>query len=293
MSKKNLSGTAIEGGRAGGNKWERRHSHNAERASARDYCNKVKIDPEAYDEYEIESKDHVYKEFNDKLGSVKRWLASQVGSAWSQVHSELFQKFDTRTTAGRHIIFDHLLSDINEGEWDNRGRLSANILDYSNRHHSYYVDDNGLLQQNKKRDSYYYDVKLSVLEEAGRWLAGRMIGEKGGTLYWFTIGEGIWKANWCTELEKNRYYGWMEGRLDLKYYCRQNTEYVVKVQTFVYPPTYETITRCGDHWEHIENPAGFKRRGQLSASEEKYFRSFPEGVQNEILWYGNSRFPNT
>lgn len=41
MATKNLARTAIEGGRVGRNKWERRYSHTTERTSTREFCDKL------------------------------------------------------------------------------------------------------------------------------------------------------------------------------------------------------------------------------------------------------------
>ena len=114
MSKKNLARTAIEGGRYGRNKWERRYSHRTDRAAERNYMSKVEHDVEYFDDYDIKPSAPVYKEFKDKLSPMYRWLHAQVGRKWDEVRSEVAEKFDTRTTAGRHITYDHLLSSVEE-----------------------------------------------------------------------------------------------------------------------------------------------------------------------------------
>src|SRR5580692_493657 len=114
MSSKRLSKTVIEGGRHGYNKWERRHSHAEVRAGERDYLKQVITDPELADDIDIEAVRPVMKEFTDKLAPMYRWLDTQIGRPWSEVRSEIFTTFDTRTTAGRHITFDHLLSSVVE-----------------------------------------------------------------------------------------------------------------------------------------------------------------------------------
>jgi hypothetical protein len=291
MATKKLSRTAIEGGRYGRNKWERRYSSREERARQRAYLDKVMKDPECADEDSIVSRTKVHKDFKDKLGPVRRWLETQVDRPWSVVRAELFAKFDTRTTAGRHIVYDHLLTQVNETltGWDSRGHIAANQTSWHPRYPDYYVDQGGILRKGAIREDRYYPVESTLLQEAGKWLAGRMIGEHGGKLYWFVPNEGIWKATWSKELE-TRYYGLVEGLLGLKYYSKQNSEYTIQVP-LLYGSIYKTtITRYGLHWEYIENPAGFKQRGELSPSQEKYFRSFPKGMQEEILQFGNYRF---
>ena len=74
MSTKNLSKTVIEGGRVRSNKWDRRHSSRAERAKTRKYLANLKKDLEFSENESQPKRDKVYKEFDDKLGPIFRWL---------------------------------------------------------------------------------------------------------------------------------------------------------------------------------------------------------------------------
>jgi hypothetical protein len=290
MTTKRLSRTVIEGGRYGRNKWERRYSSREERARIRNYLSDVIKDLEFAEEEVVPKRTKVSKDFKDKLGPAHRWLESQVDRLWSEVRSELFAKFDIRTTAGRHIVFDHLLSDVNDtlSGWDTRGHIAANQSAYSYRYHDYYVDQDGFLRKNPVHESRYYSVTAETLTEAAKWLAGRMIGEKGGKLYWFVPNDGIWKAEWSQEVETTN-YGVRLGSFGLKYYSKQNSEYKIQILSDWFGAPM-TITRYGLHWEYIKKPAGFKQRGELSPSQESYFRSLPKGMQEEIVWFGKSRF---
>ena len=49
------------------------------------------------------------------LVQAERWLRAQIGRPWNTVRSELVQRFDRRTTAGRHLLCDHLLHEIERG----------------------------------------------------------------------------------------------------------------------------------------------------------------------------------
>jgi hypothetical protein len=149
MSTKNLAKTVIEGGRYGGNKYDRRKSSQEERVRAKEFCKKAKLDPEVAEEEVMEERQPVYKGFTDKLAPMYRWLDSQAGRPWSDVRSEVFQNFDTRTTAGRHITFDHLLRSVVETEsgFDDRGYIAdPNIPKESSNNRiwwaysDYYVD---------------------------------------------------------------------------------------------------------------------------------------------------------
>src|SRR5580698_1849205 len=112
MSTKNIAHTVIEGGRHKSNKWDRRHSHADVRAKLKNYLADVMKDIEVAYEEDVEPIEPVYQGFTDKLRPMYRWLRKQAGRPWDEVRSEVFEKFDTRTTAGRHITFDHLLKSV-------------------------------------------------------------------------------------------------------------------------------------------------------------------------------------
>jgi len=111
MATKNLSRTVIEGGRAHGNTWERRASNGVHRTSARRVSRALAGGVDA-DFTLYPARKVVWRSFHDKLGPAKRWLASQVGRPWNKARGELFACFDIRTTPGRHIVFDHLLPEV-------------------------------------------------------------------------------------------------------------------------------------------------------------------------------------
>lgn len=206
MSKKNLARTAIEGGRYGRNKWERRYSHNEERNAAKEYCKQAIRDPEAVDERDlIEKKSKIYKEFKDKLSPMYRWLRAQVGKPWDEVRSEVFEKFDARTTAGRHILFDHLLKSVETEStpfpyyfrWEN---LPDNTqASYSQN--DFYVDKDGVLQERRYLSRRYRRSSNIDTRWVAQWLNGRIVGWEGNKYYWYTpaVKDGWvdeWKCQW-------------------------------------------------------------------------------------------------
>jgi hypothetical protein len=296
MSTKKLSRTVIEGGRHGYNKWERRHSHAEVRAEERDYLKQVMSNLELADEIDIGEKRPVMKEFIDKLSPMYRWIEVQMGRPWSEVRSEVFTKFDTRTTAGRHITFDHLLREIVETDsgFDNRGHIADPDIpktSYGRYHYGtyadYYVDRQGILCK-RPRKQYFYDwqrVSEQELKDAEVWLNNRMIGEVGGKLHWFTSTEGIWKASWFEPFKA--YDRWT--RYNLCYFSLENGLYDAVHPSLVYPSLSMTGKAHGDHWEKIDKPAGFRRRGKLTAAEVKVFRSFKKTIQRDILFYTKDR----
>jgi hypothetical protein len=130
VSTKDLSRTVLEAGRHRLYKFRRRYSHGVARAHQRAWL--ARLD----DVRSAEHRPYVAHVFApDKLRPAERWLASRVGRPWTDVRAEMFARFDTRTTAGRHIVFDHLLRDVAEHEVP-RGRRPR-----------YVVDDDGVLRR--------------------------------------------------------------------------------------------------------------------------------------------------
>jgi hypothetical protein len=300
MSTKNLSRTVIEGGRYKGNKWDRYQSHAEERAQVKNYLRDVIQDLENYEEYDPEGQRHVYKGFRDKLNPMYRWIEAQVGRPWSEVRSEIFQKFDTRTTAGRHITFDHLLSSIVETDsgFDERGcivnpdieTLEARKYHYGRRH-EYYVNEAGILS---KPDENYREwrrnrsrrfTKESYLK-VEEWLGNRIISEKGGRLYWHLPSEGTWKASWIDPNKGFETYSLPK----LKYYLLDNDLHDVWVKSSFYPYGFYGSGKVhGDYWKEMEFPFSFRQRGELSKEDAKIFRELHPSFQKEILAYSKGR----
>jgi hypothetical protein len=129
MSTKNLARTVIEGGRTGYSRYARRQSHGAERVKAHD-LELALLRGHDPDSAVFEPLERVYRSFDDKLGPARRWLRSQVGRPWDKVRAELFARFDTRTTSGRHILYCHLLEEVRA-----YGDDSKSYADYSISRH--------------------------------------------------------------------------------------------------------------------------------------------------------------
>jgi hypothetical protein len=133
MSTKNLARTIIEGGRSRWSKHYRRHSLRSHRAAESTLLRS--FDPVADgDAVVFRHRRGAHTGFRDKLSPACRWLDRQVGRPWNLVRSELLQRFDTRTTPGRHIMFCHVLPAV---EHDRFGC----------RRHRFRVDIHGLLQR--------------------------------------------------------------------------------------------------------------------------------------------------
>ncbi|HTQ05499.1 MAG TPA: hypothetical protein VMI54_16670 [Polyangiaceae bacterium] len=137
MSTKNLARTVIEGGRAPSNGWWRRFSNAQERSAERGVSGALVRGADA-DAAVYPRRKPVERAFLDRLGPAERWLAKQVGRPWSKVRSELFARFDARTTAGRHVLYGHLLRDV---AGDAVGRSWGRFT----------VDVRGILKRNPRR----------------------------------------------------------------------------------------------------------------------------------------------
>lgn len=115
MARRDLSRTVIEGGRYRYNKFQRRASHGTGRAREREWLDGVRADRDLADDGAPVDRPKVHRSFYDKLAVTRRWMRAQCGRAWDDVFSELMARFDPRTVAGRHIVFDHMLRDVRGG----------------------------------------------------------------------------------------------------------------------------------------------------------------------------------
>jgi hypothetical protein len=112
MAKRNLARTAIEGGRASSTRWEEYFFTRSERRSARIQLQRCKVDSDSAEDLSVGPRKALFgRDFADKLGPVRRWLAAQVGRHWDDVNAEIHEKFPGRSLAGRHIL-GHIESDV-------------------------------------------------------------------------------------------------------------------------------------------------------------------------------------
>jgi hypothetical protein len=176
VSRKNLSRTVIEGGRYYSNSYFRRGSHGIERATTRQWLEQIALDVEEADARVVPVRPHVGKMFRDKLAPAHRWLVSQVGRPWSKVYSELCARFDTRTVAGRHVVYDHML------DWVKR----AEELQRRHSRYDLVVDAHGILRKGPWFGNSYPRLRAAVLA----WAAGRVCANTYRGWWWFRR-EGI------------------------------------------------------------------------------------------------------
>lgn len=179
MSTKNISRSAVEGGRATRSSDERKESTNKERAQVRDWAAHL-------DDFESERADlvpqrkKVRKEFTDKLNPCYRWLASRSGKPWSKVYKELKAKFDTRTLSAWHIVNQHMLTSVQGAGTLRDGEPVGE--------HRFYVDKVGLLRDrgvNYHQKSQMYVDRQKEVSEAKAKLKGRGV--------WFVDKQAFWR----------------------------------------------------------------------------------------------------
>lgn len=295
MSKKNLSRTVIEGGRYGRNKWERRHSHADVRAKLKNYLADVMKDIEVAEEEDVEPLEPVYQGFKDKLSPMYRWLRKQVSRAWDDVRSEITEKFDTRTTAGRHIVFDHLLKSVQIGKEEHRYYYRGPYDDLtSGSDNDYYVDDEGTLQKKLYTGRRYRADKIPEFDtkKLVNWLSGRIVGKVGTKYFWFSpTGKAkkhrygghahIWKITWG---RPRSYY-------DYGYATRIGFEYLT------YEPVYKVDSLgfrvLGEDgapielerkavWKSGATPT-LRQDRKLNQKEMDFWNTVPEYYQTKIL----------
>lgn len=299
MSTKSLDRTIIEGGRYNGNKWDRRSSHAETRAEEKNYLSDITHDPEYWYDWDIEPTRHVYKGFNDKLAPVYRWLHAQVGRSWDDVHSEIAEKFDTRTTAGRHIVNDHLLSSVSvTPEVHRRYYYNPEDPTTSYQKNDFYVDDSGILQAKRYIPRYARGpvgsskVPQYNTNAIANWLSGRIIGKVGNKLFWFVPADKNKKRGGVSRTWRT-IWGWQESRWGGGLYTTGGLAFVFLHDAPVYKLDERNKKVTDEEGRHIivgyeptwtrSYPDYFRQGNKLSNKEVEHFNKFPEYYQNKIL----------
>lgn len=279
MAKKNIARTAIEGGRTSSNTWRRRESNRDERAKARCIIASAQNDVEELADAVMTPREHVSKEFDDKLGPVYRWLDSHVGELWNDVRSKITAKFDGRTTAGRHILHDHILREV---------RLLGDLKDY----YWYHVDENGLLQKSRKRGKYWLVGAVAEPREPIsnrkktlilRWLGQRRIGVRGDKVYWFepTFSRSNIVVTWGEE--RNQWY-----RSQAYWIDKDNLYFWTKEKRPLYEVTSDPMVpmKAKGYEEYLSRYwgySGYRQGKELSKKDMKFWLSIPAWLRTNIL----------
>jgi hypothetical protein len=193
MSTKDISRSAVEGGRYNYNKHERNESHRHERARTKVWLDQIRFDDEAAEGSDPVPRNKVAKGFTDNLGPCYGWLASHCGERWDDVRSKLAGTFDTRKLSAWHIVNQHMLTEV-----EGAGTTSDAFTRY--RSQRFWIDDDGLLQDRGKRyyrrstkPDYTGPSEAAVLAYAdGRKVTSSF--HAGAAIWWALPGEGKWEA---------------------------------------------------------------------------------------------------
>ena len=112
MATKRIARTVIEGGRTTWNKNERRQSNRAVRKHAKAITRTLSrlVDE---DGYMMPERSPIRKEHADKLKVAMSWLIHHgLGKTPPEIEGLILSRFNTRTIAGRHIVFSHLMPEL-------------------------------------------------------------------------------------------------------------------------------------------------------------------------------------
>lgn len=220
MSTKDLSRTILEGGRAKSQRQYERFYTRAERCDARVACDRARFDTEA--DVTVDGRQRYWgKSFQDKTKPVARWVDRQVGRPWAEVYSELRTKFDVRTTAGRHVIYDHILSDIAGSPVRSfRGDLCHYVIDEDDilREQGHGWEwKNGRQHRLRRRER---ERKIRSPEEIREFLHERRVMFFGDTPYWVEpTKKTIIKWERCHGSDGCRESGWLHEKQDVRRYA--------------------------------------------------------------------------
>jgi hypothetical protein len=187
VTTKNLARTVIEGGRTDDYKADVFDAIRAERCATRTFLREARLDAEAVEDVAAPKRRPLRPSFADKLGPVRAFLDSRLGRSWDETRSLLTERFDPRTTPGRHVIHDHVLGDVAQ-HGEHVLQAAAGWIRFR-----YFVDERGLLRRVPK-DMYARGPTLAPspnpprrmsTPEALGFLKDRMVGRLGTRYVWF------------------------------------------------------------------------------------------------------------
>ncbi len=280
MATKNISRTIIEGGRRTGNKNDRYLSNKKQRAKERGHTHDARTLVDADDVKVAPKRSKVGKSFSDKLAPVYRWLASRSGKNWNKVYSELRETFDTRTIAGAHVVFDHMLSDV-----------TTSLTDVQGEFNRFFVDKQGILRDRGKRFRYPRRKPAYTVKEVSDWTQGRRVMDHGTSMFWMVPARVEWTE--CGYYVGGHYYrGTCEAREH-----RKSTKLVLvalpeKLLAFEKKALHQAYDKNGEIQFYREVPikiclrgaGAFKQGERFSKADLAFWNKLSQYTQEPLLW---------
>lgn len=252
MSTKNVARTVIEGGRSTRYKMMRDQANRAARHEANASTRRMVYDPDVYDEdpeivEEIPVGCSQDEKHADKTKPALRLLHSRVGKGWNKTNTMLRDRFDDRTTAGRHVLHDHMFAIVGQASYDHR------------RYQEFEVDSHGVLRRDRRG---VFDVEWNPnfvkgfdYQTCAGWLKGQKIAYVGKWLHWY-------RHPTPREVRSRAFFGW-DGRL---------------LHDVTRLPLFGNAGYGG-----APDRTPFVQGDRLSIVDARHFFRLPLGVQREIL----------
>lgn len=266
MSTKDISRSAVEGGRYGYNKWLRNESHRHERARTKVWLDKIRFDEEVAEYEDPVPRNKVNKGFTDNLGPCYGWLASKCGQSWGDVRSKLAKTFDTRTLSAWHIVNQHMLPEV-----EGAGTTSDNLGRYQLQR--FFIDDEGILRDRGSRRRTQRQAPADVLvAQVEAFLKGRKImgmGYKKGP-YWGHPGDPRWEPctfkRWCKHKDAEH----------------QSKDVTPQATVFMYTEGTHRTWRDSPHWRKFETThlaPTWTMGKRLTEAEKTWWEALPHWLQ--------------
>lgn len=276
MSTKKLLRTVNEAGKgAGRHKAMKKFIHKSFRAAERAYLDDLRKEPDLADDIAtpVREQDHTWRAAN--LSPVFRWLRSQTGRLWDEVHSELCKQFPKDSNAYKSVM-----GRIEKTVDYTYGRYKHGLEDRTKSYYKneYYVDDNGILCEKEriKRPSYSYYLHWNRYPHLIKWLDGRIISKVGDNYYWNIIIPRYFAPDnkWRAAISANNLIYQFLGE---ELVFNKNTKLLEKVPTWKEPFYFQ--------YKYMHS----RQSNGLSNIDIKYFESLPELIQKQILkWAPNA-----
>jgi hypothetical protein len=268
MSTKRLARTVIEGGRCPEHyKGEVHQAKRTIRAHTLEYLRLVTRDVEAADAVPAPVRTHIAPCFNHKLKPLYAFMDAHIGQSWNKTRSLLQKRFDIRTTAGRHIIFDHVVGSVRP----------YGDVPRSFPQRNYCVDANGLLQKEERpRGRRFVAPPPFDRAAVAAWLGNRKIGRCGDGFVWFvpTSFPHLVKAHWPSQ-----------GLL----YCDVTFSGEIMYGLIQYKYSGRHAVPNRPEKEPMIARRNYRQAKRLNKKDEAFLRALPEVAQNEILKHAPAR----